>query len=129
MNLINFALVYFRQSEMNLIFQSFLVRISYFFNKCFITFPSRFFDNIVCDTVEQLALRFYLIFAELVHSFISELYLLNHLFPMHPFPTPWKIENLMFFWCFQGVEKVCIWNKWVNTYHADIFSRLTKWSL
>ena len=31
---------------------------------------------------------------------------LTHLFPMHPFSTPWKH--------FQWVEKECIENKWVN---------------
>ena len=34
---------------------------------------------------------------------------LTHFFPMHPFSTPWK-----HFWYFQGVEKGCIGNKWVN---------------
>ena len=31
---------------------------------------------------------------------------------MHPFSTPWKHWKV--FWCFQGVEKRCIRNKWVN---------------
>ena len=34
---------------------------------------------------------------------------LTHLFPMHPFST-----HLTVFWCFQGVEKGCIGNKWLN---------------
>ena len=32
---------------------------------------------------------------------------------MHPFSTRWK-QNLPVFRCFQGVEKGCIGNKWVN---------------
>ena len=32
----------------------------------------------------------------------------THLFPMHPFSTPFFY---MVFWCFQGVEKGCIGNK------------------
>ena len=35
----------------------------------------------------------------------------THLFPMHPFSTPFFY---MVFWCFQGVEKGCIGNKWVK---------------
>ena len=31
---------------------------------------------------------------------------------MQPFSTPWK---LTVFWCFQGVEKGCIENKWVKS--------------
>ena len=32
-----------------------------------------------------------------------------------PFLYPLKTtENLAVFWCFQGVEKGCIWKKWVN---------------
>ena len=35
--------------------------------------------------------------------------------PMHPFSTPWKHQkNLTVFWCYQGVQKGCIRNKWVN---------------
>ena len=41
--------------------------------------------------------------------------IITHLFPMHPFSSPWKHQkNLRFFWCFQGEEKGCIGNKWVN---------------
>ena len=36
---------------------------------------------------------------------------LTHLFPMHPFSTPLK---LTVFLCFQGTEKGCIGNKWVD---------------
>ena len=33
-----------------------------------------------------------------------------------PFSLPLKTsENLMVFWCFQGVKKGCIGNKWANT--------------
>ena len=35
----------------------------------------------------------------------------NPFFPMHPFFTPENIRKP----CFQGVEKGCIENKWVNT--------------
>ena len=33
---------------------------------------------------------------------------------MHPFSTPLKTENRKIFWCFQGVEKGYIGNKWVK---------------
>ena len=36
--------------------------------------------------------------------------------PKGPFLYPLKIsEDLMVFWCFQGVEKRCTGNKWVNS--------------
>ena len=39
----------------------------------------------------------------------------NPFFPNALFLYPLKIsENLTVFWCFQGVEKVCIGNEWVN---------------
>ena len=38
---------------------------------------------------------------------------LTHLFPMHPFSTPWKHQKTLQF-CFQGVEKGFFGNKWVN---------------
>ena len=42
-------------------------------------------------------------------------FLLTHLFQMHPFSTSWKkSENHKIFWCFKGVEKGCIGNKWVT---------------
>ena len=41
---------------------------------------------------------------------------LIHLFPMHHFYTPWKTseKRLTVLWCFQGVEKGCIGDEWVN---------------
>ena len=39
---------------------------------------------------------------------------LTHLFPKHPFSIPWKHETVRVFWYFQGLEKGCIGNKWVN---------------
>ena len=41
--------------------------------------------------------------------------LLTHLFPMHPLNPLRTSESLTVFWCFRGVEKGCIGNKWVNT--------------
>ena len=38
---------------------------------------------------------------------------LTHLFPMHPFSTPFS-THLTVFWCFQGVENGCIGNNWVK---------------
>ena len=41
--------------------------------------------------------------------------LLTHSFQMHPFSTPLKTsENRKIFYCFLGVEKGCIGNKWVK---------------
>ena len=39
---------------------------------------------------------------------------LTHLFPMHPFSTPWKHKKTVKVSCFQGVEKGCIGNESVN---------------
>ena len=40
---------------------------------------------------------------------------LNTFVPNAPFLYPLKTsENLTVFWCFQGVEKECIGNKWVK---------------
>ena len=40
---------------------------------------------------------------------------LTHLLPTHTYSIPWKHQqNLRFFWCFQGVEKRYIGNKWVK---------------
>ena len=55
------------------------------------------------------------------HFFIAWL---NPFVPNTPFLYPIKIsENLAFFWCFQGVEKGCIGNKWVN---ANFFINLIR---
>ena len=41
--------------------------------------------------------------------------MLNPFVPNAPFYYPLNTsENLPVFWCIQGVEKVCIGNKWVN---------------
>ena len=41
--------------------------------------------------------------------------ILNPFVPDAPFLYPLETsENRNFFWCFQGVEKECIGNKWVN---------------
>ena len=41
--------------------------------------------------------------------------ILTHLFPMYLFVYTMKTsKNITVFWCFQGVEKECIGNKWVN---------------
>ena len=40
---------------------------------------------------------------------------INPFVPSAPLLNPLKTsENLTVFWCFQGVEKECIGNKWVN---------------
>ena len=37
---------------------------------------------------------------------------LSYFFPMHPFSTPWKYQKTFpVFWCFQGVQKVRIWEQ------------------
>ena len=46
---------------------------------------------------------------------IADLFTFNLFVCNAPFLYPLKIsENLKVFWCFQGVEKWCIGNKWVN---------------
>ena len=47
--------------------------------------------------------------------------LLTHFFPMHPFSTPWKQKIFAIFWWFQGVEKRCTRNKWVNLIFVNKF--------
>ena len=46
---------------------------------------------------------------------------LIHLFPMHPVSTPENIRKTVF-WCFQGVEKGCNWNKLVKKSSKYIFN-------
>ena len=41
-------------------------------------------------------------------------YFFNPFVPNAPFLYPLKTENRKIFWCFQGVEKGCIGNEWVN---------------
>ena len=41
---------------------------------------------------------------------------INPFVPNALFLYPLKTENFKIFWCFQGVEKACIGNKWVKTY-------------
>ena len=36
-----------------------------------------------------------------------------------PFLYPWKHDSRKVFWCFQGIEKRCIGNKWFNTLTAN----------
>ena len=44
---------------------------------------------------------------------------LNLFIPSAPFLYPPEIsENRKVFWCFQGIEKGCIGNKWVNERHS-----------
>ena len=46
---------------------------------------------------------------------VSELFFLNAFVPNAPFLYPLKTsENRTVFWYFQGVEKGCIGNEWVN---------------
>ena len=46
---------------------------------------------------------------------IADLFTFNLFVCSAPFLYPLKTsENLQVFWCFQGVEKGCIGNKWVN---------------
>ena len=43
----------------------------------------------------------------------------NPFAPNAPFLYPLKTsENRKVFWCFQGVEKGCIWDEWANKYNA-----------
>ena len=51
-----------------------------------------------------------------------KLCILNRFVPNTPFLYPLKTsENLKVVWCFQGVQKGCIGNKWVNIYNQIIF--------
>ena len=36
------------------------------------------------------------------------------MFTMHLFSSPWKNQKTLVFWCFSGLEKVCIGNEWVK---------------
>ena len=46
---------------------------------------------------------------------VTFIMIVNSFVPNVPFLYPLKTsENLMVFWCFQGVEKQCIGGKWVN---------------
>ena len=49
-------------------------------------------------------------------------YLFNRFVPNAPFLYPLKTGKLKVFWCFQGVEKECIGNKWAKniTKRTDI---------
>ena len=50
--------------------------------------------------------------------------LINSFTPNAPFLYPLKTsKNCMVFWCFQGVEKVCIGNNWVNIQFFLFFLR------
>ena len=55
------------------------------------------------------------------HNFI--IVIINPFVPNAPFLYPSKTsENLTVFWCFQGVEKGCIGNEWVNVTFTIIIS-------
>ena len=48
-----------------------------------------------------------------VTNYFSNVFI-NSFVPNAPFLNPLKTENRKFFRCFQGVEKGCIENEWVN---------------
>ena len=51
----------------------------------------------------------------LILFFVSDLLVFNPFVPNVPFLYSQKaLENRKVFWCFQGVEKSCIGNEWVN---------------
>ena len=46
---------------------------------------------------------------------------------MHPFSTPWKYQKIVRFSdFFQGVQKGCTGNKWVNTDSKQVIAELNK---
>ena len=48
----------------------------------------------------------------------------NPFVPKVTFLDPLKtLENLTVFWCFQGVEKGCIGNKWVKVLYLEYFTQ------
>ena len=48
--------------------------------------------------------------------YVRKVHSLTHSFPMHPFSTPWKHQKTVkVFWPFQGTEKGCTGNEWVNS--------------
>ena len=54
------------------------------------------------------------------------MWLLTHLFPMHPFSSPWKHKITAVSWCLHGAKKGSIGNKWVNfatTLHGRCLKR------
>ena len=53
---------------------------------------------------------------KLVEVLTYAAYYLTHLFPMHPFPTPWKHQKIVRFSAIIRVEKGCIVNRWVKTF-------------
>ena len=56
---------------------------------------------------------------------------LTHSFSMHHFSTLWKHpKNLTVFWCFQGVEKGCTGNEWVNANSSELWALLLQnWNI
>ena len=49
---------------------------------------------------------------------------INPYVPNAPFLYPLKTENRKVFWCFQGVEKECIGNKWVKSHSEEVHKTL-----
>ena len=71
-------------------------------------------SRVVKTTNEVRSFSFFKIIYSSTLAFVT--FLLSHSFPMHPsFLYPLKTsKNLTVFWCFQGLEKGCIGNKWDN---------------
>ena len=65
------------------------------------------------------------IWAKILSNIYDRVFLVKILNPFVPnasFPYPLKIpEKCKVFWCFQGVEKECIGNKWVNSFQPFTF--------
>ena len=60
-------------------------------------------------------------FLALIKSFYDS-FQIKPFVPNAPFFYPLKTsQNRKVFWCFQGVEKECIGNKWVKSFQANVF--------
>ena len=77
-------------------------------------YPKQRSSRVVKTTNEVRSFSFFKIIYSSTLAFVT--FLLSHSFPMHPsFLYPLKTsKNLTVFWCFQGLEKGCIGNKWDN---------------
>ena len=77
-------------------------------------YPKQRSSRVAKPTNEVRSFSFFKIIYSSTLAFVT--FLLPHSFPMHPsFLYPLKTsKNLTVFWCFQGFEKGCIGNKWVN---------------
>ena len=51
---------------------------------------------------------------------------LTHFWIMFPFNLPENSRKPLIFWCFQGVEKGCLGNEWVNLSWIQTFTKLWK---